>query len=464
MKLRWLFVVPAFLLASLPSSAQEGDYELADTLAQRGWYDLAEEQFKAIESSAPTPEQKAEGKFGLARMKLLQAEKTDDPDEKQVMYEEALERINEFTKAYPKHPRIGQALGSIGLLYQSRGKFLMKEAQLDPTRKEEAEASFEQAEKLFSEQMDALNKDRRLPPEGELQRTHPAEFKRLFQEFSDWERSLVRAKYNYCTSLFAHGQAYQDTPSDHPKMQELLGKMVDFVKEDFMWTAEQYLLLYDTFIYVGRAYKTLAESTTDPAQSDRHWQNCFSYIGKAKGLLDEPENRKHPGVREIASRAVFFEMKARMVYGDTRRGGAAGRQHQEAAKIARDLFRLLPGIKTEDLGKAILTERARALCKSGDFEVARQLLEQLIKDNPDTWVENVAVDIMGDYLGEKDPGIAIRAAKNEQRKGPAYLFKAINHRNCIRQSTALGGLQDDFRLVVTLSGERRTPQVPMRKG
>ncbi|MHC4507212.1 MAG: hypothetical protein ACYTFI_28390, partial [Planctomycetota bacterium] len=140
--------------------------------------------------------------------------------------------------------------------------------------------------------------------------------------------------------------------------------------------------------------------------------------------------------REIATQAAYFEMKARTAYGDTLRGGAAKRQYQAAAKIVDDLMRILPSLRQQNMGKAMLIEKARAYCKAGEFDKGRRLLEKLIEENRGSWVEDLCIDIMGEQLGGEDPALALRAAENLRVRGPAYLFKAIQ-----KYRRALSGLK-----------------------
>ena len=86
--------------------------------------------------------------------------------------------------------------------------------------------------------------------------------------------------------------------------------------------------------------------------------------------MSDKEQRKNEHVREIGMRATYFEIKARLAYGDTLRGGMATRQHLEAAKIAEDLFKYYPNAQRDDMGKVLRIELGRALCKAGQIQKA----------------------------------------------------------------------------------------------
>jgi tetratricopeptide (TPR) repeat protein len=200
--------------------------------------------------------------------------------------------------------------------------------------------------------------------------------------------------------------------------------MNKFLNDDFMWQYERFLLAYDAFIYMGRAYQLLAE-TSDREKSEDYWRQCFIYVGKAKGLLSDPEARKNETVREICTRALLYEMKARVAYGDIKRGQTAIKQYADAAKLAEDFFKAYPNARFEETGKAVRLEQARVYCKSGQLKKGVDLLQELSKQYRDTWVENIAVDILGEYGADASPALAVEAANNFFERGPAFLYKAM---------------------------------------
>ncbi len=408
------------LLASGAAAAAQDDFELAGALAERGWYDLAEDLFNKIASNASlAPEQNAEGRFGIARMKISMAERAESIEEKNRLYEKAIEEMNAFLKKYPEHRRRGEALSDIGYLYQSKGKALVAAARADPTKMDAAEKAFSDAEKLFLDLIEQLKKEEKKPPED-------AKNKAAQLEYDKWEERMMYAKYNYAVSLFSHAETFRDTPHKHGDMKRLLEQMNTYIQKDFMWQYEAYLLAYDVFIYMGRAFELLAESS-DRERAEEYWKQCFTYIGKAKGLLTDNEYRKNEAVRDICARACLYEMKARIAYGDARRGQLAAKQYAEAPRHAEDLFRVLPNVRLEEMGKALRIEQARAYCKAGPplLEKGIKLLQEMARQYKDTWVENVAVDTIGLFAVEQDVALAIDAADNLFERGPVFLYKAM---------------------------------------
>ncbi|HYF01279.1 MAG TPA: hypothetical protein VEJ18_20315, partial [Planctomycetota bacterium] len=414
--MRVIVTLLGVVLAAAPAAAQE--YELANALAERGWYDLSEELFTRITTTGSlSPEQKAEGEYGLARIHIMRAERAESTDEKNKLFEKAIEGIEAFRKKFPGHRLAGEALSDIGYLYQSKGKALVAAAKADPGKLDEAEKAFGAAEKLFLDLITELKKKPVTRPEDDKNAA-------AIDAFHAYEEKLMFAKYNYALALFSHAETFKDNPSKHADMKRLLEAMNKFLNDDFMWEYEQYLLAYDAFIYMGRAYQILAE-TSDREKAEDYWRQSFVYLGKPRSLLTDKEARKNDAVKEIAGRAILFEMKARAAYGDARRGQAATKQFSDAVKLAEDFFKQAPNSRFDDTGKAIRLEQGRLLCKAGQTKQGIDLLMDLSKQNKDTWVENIAIDILGEYGADRSPGLAYEAGRNYRERGPAYLYRAI---------------------------------------
>lgn len=412
----------AILLGSPFRAAAQDDYELANALAERGWYDLSQELFER-QLKSPDADLRAEGRYGLARIKILMAERAESLEEKERLCDAAIAEVEGFLREFPNHRRRGEALSDIGTLYQSKGKSLMALAKADPTKAEAAEKAFGAAEKLFQDLIDQLKKEEKKRPDPSEQAKNPSQYKAALKAFEDWEVKMMYAKYNYAVALFSHAETYKDTPAKHADMRRLLEKMIKFLNDDFMWLYEWYLLAYDAFIYVGRAYQILAE-TSEREVAENYWKQCFAHINKARSLLSDRENLKNEGIREVCSRALLYEAKAHIACGDSRRGPASIRQYTEAAQKIEAFFRLLPNLRFEELGKAIQLEQARAYCKSGQLEKGIRLLQELAKQKG-TWVENAAIDILGEFAGEQNVALALEAADNYFERGTAFMYRAI---------------------------------------
>ena len=417
--MRSSLVAAALLLTAAPAAFAQEEYDLGNALAERGWYDLAEEIFDRIgKSTTLSPDQKAEGEYGLARLNIQMAERAESTEEKSKNFQKAIDAIEAFRKKFPNHRLSAEALSDIAYVYQSKGKSLVAAAKADPAKMDEAEKSFAAAEKLFQDLIASLKKSEVKLPED------PQKDPKGLAAFAAWEEKMMFAKYNYALALFSHAETFKDNSSKHPDMKRLLEAMNKFLNDDFMWQYETYLLAYDAFIYMGRAFQLLAE-TSDREKAEHNWQQCFVYLGKPRGLLSDKEARKNDAVREIAARALLFEMKARASYGDIKRGQQSLSQYSTAVKSADEFFKAFPNMKFEDIGKGLRLEQGRLMCKAGQVKQGVALLQELVKANPDSWVENVAIDILGEYGADASPALAVEAANNFFERGTAFHYRAI---------------------------------------
>lgn len=411
--------IAALVLAAAPAAFAQDDFELGNALAERGWYDLAEELFGKIGNSTTLPpDQKAEGEYGLARLNIQMAERADSTEEKNKYFTKAIDAIEGFRKKFPNHRLSGEALSDIAYVYQSKGKALVAASKADPAKMEEAEKAFAASEKLFQDLIANLKKNEvKLPENFDKDPKGVA-------AFQAWEEKIMYAKYNYALALFAHAETFKDNTAKHPDMKRLLEAMNKSLNDDFMWQYESYLLAYDAFIYMGRAYQMLAE-TSDREKAEGNWQQCFVYLGKPRGLLSDKEARKSDAVREIACRALLFEMKARASYGDLKRGQASLQQFATAVRSADDFFKAFPNMRFDETGKAVRLEQGRLMCKAGQVPAGIKLLQELAKQYKDSWVENVAIDILGEYGADQSPALAVEAANNFFERGTAFHYRAV---------------------------------------
>ncbi|MDP6958108.1 MAG: hypothetical protein QF645_04770 [Planctomycetota bacterium] len=417
--MRHIALIAIFSLFSLPAVASTDDYELADLLVKRGWFDLAEDLFRRIKSDSNlSKEKRSEAEYGLARINLVRAENIRDPQKKVEECDQAIEAIDNFIKANSRHPRRADALADIGDLRQLKGKTLVQLGQLDL-----AEAEFDKAEALFEEQINELKRKKVSPPDSEDRTKNPSKYKRDADKWDAYEQAMMFAKYNKGIAIFNRAETYRENPEKHDVMKQKLEDMNKLFGE-FMWDYSTYFLAYDAAIYMGRASMMLAKYT-DRAKAERYWANCFRYIGTSKSPLRDPEARRSEMIRDLGTRGYYYEVKARMEYGNTKKGRAAIKEFLEAAKLAEELFGLIPSAKKTDMGKAVRLEQAKAYCRAGKTKEGIALLIQLKNNNKDSWVENMAIDILGEYAGESDLNLAIESADNIFERGESWLYRAL---------------------------------------
>lgn len=428
---RFVFSLLLLVLIAAPGAANDTDYELANALVERGWLDLAEELYQKIEKNGATADAKVDGTFGLLRLQVRKAKSESDPKKRLEAYEAAGDKIQKFVDANKNHPRRAEALADLGDLRQEKGRYLIELSKTDPSALEKAEKEFDAAEKIFTDQMDELARNAVPRPED------PEKDKAGMVKYEAWEQKMMFAKYNKGVSMFQRAEAYRENPDKHAEMKKKLTDMITFFKNDFMWLYEWYLLAYDAFIYMGRALQILAEYA-DRAEAEKYWTECFANIGKAKGLLTDPEARKNEVIRDLAMRGYMWEIKARLVYGDTKKGAAAAREYMKAAKLAEELFRVFPNTKKEEIGKQIQLEQAKAYCKAGETKKGVDLLLQLKALGKGTRLEDFVIDILGEYAGENDLKLAIESADNIFERGEAWLYRAMQ-----KYRRALGAIKNE---------------------
>ena len=422
--MRHIALIAIFSLFSLPAAASTDDYDLAALLVQRGWFDLAEDLFQRIKSDTNlSKEDRSEAEYGLARINLVRAENVRDPQKKVDECDKAIEAIDKFIKANSRHPKRAEALADIGDLRQLKGKTLVQLAKTDPDALDLAEAEFDKAEAIFEEQIKELKVKKVSPPDSEDRTKSPEKYKRDLEKWDNHERAMMFAKYNKGIAIFNRAETYRENPEKHKVMKQKLEDMNKLFGE-FMWDYSTYFLAYDAAIYMGRASMILAKYA-DRAKAERYWANCFRYIGTSKSPLRDPEARRSEMIRDLGTRGYYYEVKARMEYGNTKKGRAAIKEFLEATKLAEELFGLIPSAKKTDMGKAVRLEQAKAYCRAGKTKEGIALLIQLKNNNKDSWVENMAIDILGEYAGETDLNLAIESADNIFDRGESWLYRAL---------------------------------------
>ncbi len=434
--MRHFLLVALFALFTMPAVASDDDYELADLLVKRGWFDLAEDLFRKIQKDSSLPrEKRSEAEYGLARVNLVKAERERVPAKTVEKCDAAIEAIQKFVDGNRNHPRRAEALADIGDLRQIKGKALVLLSKSDPDALDRAETEFDKAEALFEEQIRALEKRKISPPDAEDRAKNPSKYKRELQAWEDHEQAMMFAKYNKGIAIFNRAETYRENPDKRAEMRKKLETMIALFGE-FMWDYSTYFLAYDAAIFMGRASMMLA-GYSDRAKAERHWANCFRYIGTAKSPLRDPENRRSEMVRNLGTRGYYHEIKARMAYGETKKSRAATREFLEAARLAEELFRLIPSARKTNIGKLVQLEQAKAYCKAGKVPEGIALLDRIIRDNKATqWIVNRATDIIGEYAGETDLERVIESADNLYER--EELYRALPKYHTVLNATKSG--------------------------
>lgn len=183
---------------------------------------------------------------------------------------------------------------------------------------------------------------------------------------------------------------------------------------DYRWKFDDYYSTFDAQILIGLAHQFLAEQEIDPAAN---WSRAIVNVAAGKSLVGK--------VDDVAFRSAGQEIRVRLAYGDRRKGAAAQREFETAAKIAEPLFKKSPKMRATELGKAVELETARAMCKSGWTKKGLEILYRLRAENRGTWIEDRAVDLLAEFAAVADPKIAIECADHLYEKKDFY--RALSH-------------------------------------
>ncbi len=172
-----LAALAACLLAVEGARAQKTDYDFARGLAQRGYFDLAEEVLnRAGQDPKATADQKALNRLGLAVILKQAAETETDADEKVKKYRDAERTFDSVMKELgSSHPRYYDAVFESGDLLQRKGTYVArqlgeeKDSGKRKTLQTEAKQAFEQAMKQFSKMVEHFAPEREKSEEAELE-------------------------------------------------------------------------------------------------------------------------------------------------------------------------------------------------------------------------------------------------------------------------------------------------------
>ncbi|MBI4616859.1 MAG: hypothetical protein HY720_24815 [Planctomycetes bacterium] len=273
----WSFVALATLAASCLPPAEAGDFEFAEALAAYGYYDLAEEEFRQIMTDGGLPpEERAEGEFGLCKIKAYQAEREQDVEKRLALYDDTASCLKSYYERYPEGSRANEARLEVGNLQQKKGRFLQfkYEDEEDPAMRATLR---DQALKAFE---DACT-----------------EFEKIKASASEEEVDLrQQARYYLLESRWYAGEV---SGSD-----EHLKKCVTEA-EDFVWDNDGTLIGMHGYIVQGMALGKLKE--VDKAQE--RFRTVIDQIERALEQSQVPEEIRGE-VRNLHTKGYFAWIRA----------------------------------------------------------------------------------------------------------------------------------------------------------
>lgn len=370
------------LLAAAPVRAQD-DYNFGSGLAERGYFDLAKEVFDRLVNNPSTPpEKRVEGELGKLQIRVSELERESDGARRVEMAGTVAKEIEDYIARNSANPRTIQAYSLLTDVYQLVGKTHL--AEKDSGKAEEA---FKKAVDVCRKLIDQL----RSAFEAEKDETKKREL----------ERQKMFAEYTYITAIFYQLDAFKSDASRAGEMEEIVRKLEKFF-EEFMWNYEAYLLAMDASIYMGRIYQIMAEllAGSDVGKSENYWKKCFMWIGKGKGPAENKEYREDPEVREICLRTIYYEIVARIGYGNAlrQRQGPFKKQFEDAIALGEKAFKLYPYAKADPWGVRIQIEQAKAYFRLGEQGKAKSITNQLLQSK-DPKIRDMVMSVFADLAG-----------------------------------------------------------------
>jgi tetratricopeptide (TPR) repeat protein len=195
-----------------------------DRLRDRGYFDLASDYIENLRKDPKTPsELMVLLDFEQGRNLLDQAGQDGDPERRNVVLEQARQKLDAFAKAEPNHPRTTQALVQLGRLFIERGHtalLLADETKVPAeaaTRRNEARASFEQARQAFAQAEPRLKQAHEAFPTY-LDRSDPR-----YEERTRAHVALMDAQLQKAICDYEEAQTY---PADSDTRKQLLDRAI----------------------------------------------------------------------------------------------------------------------------------------------------------------------------------------------------------------------------------------------
>lgn len=340
----------AVLAGAAYGAPRADDYDFAQKLVERRWYDLAEAQFRAIIKESASVEQKAGGELGLAMLKRSQASDQQGDSRKTsqevlATFEQAEGLFEAFLTAYANHPRRTDAKFELGNLLNLKGTYLTRLATEDESKAAEyrkaADKVFADAIMLFEDVSAALASVKRSQDEG-------AWFNRQ------------KALYYISTTYHLRGLLYPEGSSDR---EAYLKRCYDQLL-DFLWDNDQNILGGYAYFYLGM---TQAERD-EPAEALSNFQYAASVYQVPK-----------QGTPDYALWSdLFLQAYYKMGEYCNRMGRTDAQDFREhAVSEFEKMMQRVPDVYDRKIGHFALLEYARALTGLGRYEKAIEIVTKV---------------------------------------------------------------------------------------
>jgi len=421
-------VLGLLLLSGAPARAQIDDYDFAQGLADRGYFDLAEEVLnERIQSPGLSDTEISTAKLGLIAVQKRAADKETDPAEKLRKYRTSASGYEEFIDAHEDHPKFFDAIFQYGELLQNLGEAL--------TRLMEDEQDPEKVKEYRQEGTDAIRDARML-----LQRA--ADHLDTLPEDERDPNLYIKARFFRALNFYHEASLH---PTGTFEKENSLKRAAEEL-EEFAWDYESTAAGLLALLYVGKAYGERALENEDRAEE--FVDLAIDYL---EGVIAQ---RERPGVldnayyaQNLLQRAVYEEAR---IYKWMKR-------YPDAVRTVERLDQLLEkpdGGKVEYGTFAYLAQRERflALEQLGNLEAAIEICQQMAKETEGTPVgrklaRDLArlVDTAGSQLTVKIPTDVLFTTAEGFYSDRNY-FRAIDFYQQVLAALREDGVTDDPRI------------------
>jgi tetratricopeptide (TPR) repeat protein len=411
-------------LAAITGSARaaDDDFDFAQALSQRGYQDLAEEQFREIlNDPKKSAKEKAEGQYGLSLIKrynaVVAALETSARRRKPMkevldLFSQADESLAQFIERNASHPRVLEAKLNRSKLITDRADYIDRaiENRWLPSDVTESDLKSQVAEGYDTaiELLKAVEDDARAKLEGKQPNT---------DEYSAAEDNLGVVWLFRIAALYGKGAALPDGDSAGvAALNQALSEI-----SEFMW-------LFDGTVRGLWAfhYSALCNWRLDsPNDAMRDMRDAASYVQESDGV---------PAARSISLNSyaklgeIAIDVSARH-----------GEQHLSAAVNAfEQMPQRWPTYLEGAYGQRAALSYARVLSALDRGDEALEMVQEVLRKAKEkgTGVDRDAGNVLGDLLSSGNGGaaaldpallntIAMSKWKDEDYRGAVRAFQAV---------------------------------------
>jgi tetratricopeptide (TPR) repeat protein len=408
-----LLVVLVFM-TSFGFSQGKDDYEFANGLIQVGYLDLAKEVFSEIKANTKASgEERAKGELGLIRVLKAEAEKEPDPDKQQDAFDKAIKALKGFIQTYSTLKEAKDARYDLGILLQTKGKYLTKQAQKtgDTKYREIAAEALKESIELFKSTIEAEKGKVKVKKGGEEgEEGEEGEGEEATEDF-------LKSSCYYFESMYYLGICYDKSSTERTTH---LKKAITLI-EEFAWQNEGGIAAYYAYMTQGHCYIAL----------DKFDEAITAY----DTVCSLPNDKEYAGAKSIRQRGFLAKAE----------GCNSGERFNDALKTTQQYLSDYPGEEERHgpIGLGILLEQAKSYAGIGDIGNALTLAQE-ISDQGGFWGREAQYFIGTLPIGGKVPTKTAFSVAEGHRKR-SNLGKAIDS---YQQAVDGGESEEDFKTLI----------------